>query len=135
MTTRLDDGPNKEKALMETVKKIAAWTGIVLTGLSGIVLLGGGKVTSGALLIATSFILVRPIRRLALPGWARAGLICAVFAVVIWNISTTELPNPSNDRAVSCARESAFAVTPTGFTFLDQVIYIVSTFVAQAAPS
>jgi hypothetical protein len=120
---------------METLKKIAMWTGIVLTGLCGIVLLGGGKVGSGTLLIATTFIMVLPVRRHKLPRWARVGLICAVFAVVISNISTTELPDPSNGMVVACDNESADTYTSTGFKFLDQLTYIFNVFLSQAAPS
>ncbi|MBB5804846.1 hypothetical protein F4560_004614 [Saccharothrix ecbatanensis] len=120
---------------MDTLKKMAMRTGIVLTGLCGVVLLGGGKVASGTLLIAMTFIMVLPVRRHKLPGWARAGLICAVFGAVIWNISTTELPDPSNRMVMACADESLNTYTPTGFKFLDQLNLIFSSFLAQAAPS
>lgn len=120
---------------MGTFKKTAMWTGIVVTGLCGVALLGGGKVMSGTLLIATAFIMVRPIRQLKLPRWARIGLLCAVFAVVAWNISTTELPDPSNSMVTACGNEVADTYTPTGLKFLDQVTYIFSSFLAQAAPS
>ncbi|MBB5940195.1 hypothetical protein [Streptomyces zagrosensis] len=120
---------------MDNLKKIAMWTGIILTGLCGVMLLGGGKVMSGTLLIATAFIMVLPVRRPKVPRWARIGLICAVFGVVIWNISTTDLPNPSNGMAMSCDNEHADTYTSTGFKFLDQVTYIFSDFLSQAAPS
>ncbi|THV40184.1 hypothetical protein [Glycomyces buryatensis] len=120
---------------MDTLKKIAMWTGIVITGLCGVVLLGGGKVGSGTLLIATTFIMVLPVRQHKLPRWARVGLICAVFGVVIWNISTTDLPDPSNVMVAACGNEAADTYTPTGFKFWDQVTYIFSGFLAQAAPS
>ncbi len=120
---------------MDTLKTVSMWTGIVITGLCGVVLLGGGKVMSGTLLVATAFILALPVRRHKLPLWARVGLICAVFAVVIWNISTTDLPDPSNAMVAGCTDEAAFAYTPTGFRFLDQLTLIFSHFLAQAAPS
>ncbi len=120
---------------MDNLKKIAMWTGIVFTGLCGVVLLGGGKVVSGTLLIATTFIMVLPVRRPKLPRWARVGLLCAVFGVVIWNISTTDLPTPSNQMVMSCANEHADTYTSTGFKFLDQVTYIFNSFLSQAEPS
>ncbi|ACQ80224.1 hypothetical protein Bcav_1969 [Beutenbergia cavernae DSM 12333] len=120
---------------MHTLKTIATWTGITLTGLCGVVLLGGGKVTSGFLLVATAFVMVLPVVRGKLPLWARIGLICAVFGVVMLNISTTELPGSSNGMVMACADESARTFTPTGFTFWDQVRYIFGSFLAQAAPS
>lgn len=124
-----------DKPMMDTLKKTAMWTGMVLTGLCGVVLLGGGKVGSGALLIATTFLMVRPVRRPQLPRWVRVGLIVAVFGVVISNISTTELPDPSNAMVMRCGDEHTDTYTSTGFKFLDQVTYIFSGFLAQAAPS
>jgi hypothetical protein len=120
---------------MDNLKKIAMRTGIVLTGLCSIVLLGGGKVQSGTLLFATTFIMVLPAKRPKLPSWAQVGLICAVFGVVILNISTTDLPHSSNGMVMSCANEHADTYTQTGFKFLDQVTYIFSGFLSQAAPS
>lgn len=118
---------------MENFKKISMWTGIVLTGMCGVVLLGAGKVNSGTLLIAMTFLMVRPIKRYTLPRWVKVGLICVVFAVVMWNISTTDLPHASNMEI--CGGEEARTYTSTGFKFLDQVLYIFSGFLAQASPS
>lgn len=120
---------------MDIMKKVALRTGIVLTGLCGVVLLGGGKVMSGTLLIAMTFLMVLPVRWHKVPRWARAGLICAVFGVVMWNISTTELPDPSNGMTAACANESVGANTSTGLEFLDQLTHIFDGFLAQAAPS
>jgi hypothetical protein len=120
---------------MDTLKKTAMWAGIVFTGSCGVVLLGGGKVTSGTLLVATAFIMVISIGRRKLPLWVRIALICAVYVLVIWNISTTELPASSNGMVMSCVDEHADSFTPTGFEFWDQVRYIFSGFLAQAAPS
>jgi len=120
---------------MDTFKTVAMWTGIVITGACGVVLLGGGKVMSGTLLIATAFILALSVRQHRLHRWVRVGLVCAVYGLVIWNISTTELPNSSNIMVAACSDESAFTYTPTGFRFLDQVTYIFGHFLAQAAPS
>ncbi|MEO3756343.1 hypothetical protein [Streptomyces sp. B6B3] len=120
---------------MDNLKKIAKWAGIVFTGLCGVVLLGGGKVTSGILLIATAFIMVLPVRRPMLPRWAWVGLICAVFGVVIWNISTTDLPNSSNVMMAGCANENSDTYTSTGFKFLDQVTHIFRGFLSQAEGS
>ncbi|GAA2273851.1 hypothetical protein GCM10009853_029650 [Glycomyces scopariae] len=115
---------------MDTLKKSAKWTGIVLIGLLGVVLLGGGKVTSGTLLVATAFIAALPVRRHRLPLWVRIALICAVFALVAWNISTTDLPGSG---AMTCT-ENSETFAPTGVKFIDQFLHIVNGFIAQAAP-
>lgn len=120
---------------MGNFKKAAMWTGIVVTALCGVVLLGGGKVVSGTLLIATAFIMVRPIRRLKLPLWARIGLLCAVYGLVALNISTTDLPLSSNGMVMACGSEAADGFTPTGIKFWDQVRWIFSSFLAQAESS
>lgn len=121
----------KGRILMDTFKKTAKWTGIVFTGLLGIVLLGGGKIQSGTLLVFTAFALAVPVRRRRLPLWVRIVLVCAVYGLVISNISTTELPDPSMTR---CG-EYADWYTPTGIEFVDQLQYIFSGFIAQAEPS
>jgi hypothetical protein len=119
---------------MDKLKKTAMWTGIVVIGLCGVVLLGGGKVTSGTLMVTTAFLLVLPFGPRKLPRWLGVALLCAVFALVIWNISTTELPDPSRGM-VACGNEVSELYSPTGIEFLDQVMYIFSGFLAQAAPS
>jgi hypothetical protein len=111
------------------------WAAVVVTASCGVVLLGGGKVTSGTLLVATAFFLALPVRQHRIPRWVSVGLVCVVLALVVWNISTTELPPPSNAMVAGCADEVAFTYTPSGFKFLDQVTYIFSQFLAQAAPS
>ncbi|NUQ91007.1 MAG: hypothetical protein HOQ43_21400 [Glycomyces artemisiae] len=120
---------------MGTFKKTAMWTGIVLTGLCGIVLLGGGKIGSGSLLIVTAFTMALLVGRSPVPVWLRVVLICAVFALVIANISTTQIPDPSDPFAMGCGEELAFDYEPSGFKFLDQVVRIFNTFLAEAAPS
>lgn len=120
---------------MGTFKKVAMWAGIALTGMCGVVLLGGGKIVSGTLLITTAFVLALPVGRSKLPVWVRVVLLCAVFGLVIWNISTTELPNPSDTMAMGCGEELAFDYQPSGITFVDQVVRIFNTFLAEAAPS
>lgn len=120
---------------METVRKTAIWTGIVLIGLCGIVLLGGGKIVSGTLLVITAFVMVLPIWRHTSLRWLMAVLTCAIFGLVIWNISTTDLPAPSDGMVVACT-ESAMEVPPsTGIKFFDQVAYIFSGFLSQAEGS
>jgi hypothetical protein len=119
---------------MRTFKKIAMWTGIVLTGICGVVLLGGGKIVSGTLLITTAFVMALLVGRSKLPIWVRVMLLCAIYGLVIWNISTTEIPDPSDPIAVGCGDELAFAYTPSGIKFLDQVAHIFNGFLAQAAP-
>ncbi|SDE53412.1 hypothetical protein [Glycomyces harbinensis] len=120
---------------MDKFKTVAVWTGIVVIGLCGVVLLGGGKVMSGTLMVATAFILALPVKRHRLPRWVRVVLLGVVFAMVAWNISTTDLPDPSHMMVAGCVDESASTYTRTGITFLDQVLYIFSGFLAQAAPS
>lgn len=120
---------------MDTLKKIAMWTGIVLIGMCGVALLGGGKVMSGTLLIATSFAMTLPRMRRRIRPWGHAVLLCAVFGVVLWNISTTELPSSSNAMVVACTDGPAETYTHTGFKLLDQVTYIFGNFLSQASPS
>ncbi|THV24524.1 hypothetical protein [Glycomyces paridis] len=120
---------------MDTLKKTAKWTGIVAIGMCGVVLLGGGKVVSGTLLVATAFILALPVKRHRLPLWFRIALVFAVFALVAWNISTTDLPVQASGMVTTCGNEAADGFTPTGFKFWDQVRYIFNGFLAQAAPS
>lgn len=118
---------------MASIKKIAMWTGIALTGLCGIVLVGGGKIQSGALLIITAFVMTLLVGRNKLPIWARVVLLCAVYGVVIANISTTELPSASDGITTQCSDTAP--VPSTGFRFLDQMLYIFNGFLSQAAPS
>lgn len=120
---------------MEIVKKMAVWAGVVFTGLCGIVLLGGGKITSGTMLVTLTFVMLLPFWRRTVPLWARAGLICVLFGVVIWNISTTDLPAPSNDMEVACTADQRVSTPSTGFKFLDQVTYIFNSFTSQAESS
>jgi hypothetical protein len=127
---------------MDILKKTAMWTGIVLTGLCGVVLLGGGKVVSGTLLIAMAFTMVlsvrrpvRPAERRRLPRWVGGALICAVFGVVIWNISTTDLPAPSSGMGACNSASAEGAHSSTGIKFFDQVADIFDGFVSQADPS
>lgn len=119
---------------MEIVRKTAVWTGIVLIGLCGIVLLGGGKIMSGTLLVITAFVMVLPIWRHRALRWSMAVLTGAIFGLVIWNISTTELPGRSDGMVVACT-DSAVDVPSTGIEFFDQVAYIVSGFLSQAEGS
>lgn len=119
---------------MDILTKAATWTGVALTAVCGVVLLGGGKVTSGTLLIATAFVMVLPVRH-RLPRAVRVALLCAVLAVVVVNVSTTELPGSADGMVAACGDEAASTFTPTGHRFLDQLRYILGNFLAQAAPS
>ncbi|WP_112135824.1 hypothetical protein [Glycomyces dulcitolivorans] len=119
---------------MSTFRTVAMWTGVAVIASCGVILLGGGKVVSGALMIATAFTLALTVKRRGFSWWARVGLVCVVLALVAANISTTEIPDPSMAMAAGCT-ETAFTATPTGFKFLDQVILIFNHFLAQAAPS
>lgn len=116
---------------MDKLKKIAMWTGIVVIGACGVILLGGGKVMSGTLMVTTAFLLALPSGPRKLPLWVGIPLLCAVFALVALNISTTELPRPG---MVACGDEVSELYSPTGIEFLDQVMYIFSGFLAQAEP-
>lgn len=122
---------------MDNLKKTAVRTGIVLTGICGIVLLGGGKIMSGTMVIATTFLIVSPTWRNRFPRWARAGLLCVVFGLVIWNISTTDLPDLSNvspDKAGVCLPPHTEMFPRTGITFVDQLAVILAAFLEQAEP-
>ncbi|GAB6937699.1 hypothetical protein ACQP60_05820 [Isoptericola variabilis] len=119
---------------MSTLKAVAGWAGIGVTGACGVVLLGGGKIWSGTLLIATTFLMVLPVWR-RVPRWARLALLVAVVALVVANISTTQLPGPSTGMVTRCGDEEAATFTPTGIRFLDQLRYILGSFLTQAAPS
>ena len=120
---------------MHTLKKIAMWTGIVLTGMCGVVLLGGGKITSGALLVTTAFVMALLVGRNKVHVWIRVVLLCAIFGLVGWNISTTELPGSTEGMVMVCGTERDEPRPSTGFKFLDQLIYIGDGFLSQAAPS
>ncbi|MFI5622356.1 hypothetical protein ACIA03_02720 [Nocardioides sp. NPDC051685] len=120
---------------MDAFKKSAIWTGVVLTALCGIVLLGGGKIVSGTLLIATTFLMVSPLWRHKTPRWARVGLLCLVFGLVIWNISTTDLPGDSDmstGMVTACPPPDVDIFARTGVRFVDQAAHILSAFLDQA---
>jgi hypothetical protein len=119
---------------MGTFKKTVKWTVIVVTGLVGIVLLGGGKIHSGSLMTFAAFALAVPVKH-RLPLWVRIGLLCALYGMVTWNISTTEIPDVANGMRASCGTEVADWYAPTGIALLDKAFYIFSVFAAQAAPS
>ncbi|GAA2127095.1 hypothetical protein [Glycomyces algeriensis] len=119
---------------MDKFKRIAMWTGIVLIGVCGVILLGGGKIVSGTLLVTTAFLMALPSGPRKLPLWIGIPVLCGVFALVAWNISTTELPDTSHGM-VMCGDEISDLYSPTGIEFVDQVMYIFSGFLAQAAPS
>lgn len=121
---------------METVKKVALWAGIVLTGVCGIVLLGGGKIVSGTMLVTLTFVMLLPAwRRISI--WVRVGLIVVLFGLVTWNISTTDLRPPSDETTMNggCVDEGADIFPITGIKFVDQVGQIVGGFITQAEPS
>lgn len=123
---------------MNTLKKTAIWTGIVLTGVCGVVLLGGGKIISGMLLIATTFLMVSSLWRRRIPLWVRVALLCVVFGLVGWNISTTDLPAPvdvSTDMTTVCHAPHTDMFERTGVKFVDQMALILASFLDQAQPS
>lgn len=117
---------------MHSFKRIATWTGIALTCACGIVLLGGGKIVSGTLLVITAFTMALLVGRNKIPVWARVVLLCAVFGLVTWNISTTELPAPSDGMVIACPGQTVEFHESTGFKFLDQLILISGSFIDQA---
>lgn len=123
---------------MNTLKKTAIRTGIVLTGTCGVVLLGGGKIVSGTMLIATTFLMVSPLWRHRIPRWIHIALLCLVFGLVAWNISTTDLPGTSNVMvagAEGCQQPHAEMFPRTGIRFVDQMALILAGFLDQAQPS
>ncbi|WP_199615063.1 hypothetical protein [Paenibacillus alkalitolerans] len=115
-----------KKAAKNLLKnKTMKWIGIILTGLCGVVLLGGDKVTSGILLIVTMIIMLLPIKQNKILCWVRLGFVCVMFCLVIWNISTTELPG---DRFAKIQNGPPNETYSTGFRFLDQLIHIFKGF-------
>ncbi|GAA1695719.1 hypothetical protein GCM10009830_49560 [Glycomyces endophyticus] len=120
---------------MDILKKTALWTGIVLLGMCGVVLLGGGKITSGILLIVVAFALVLTVGRRRLPLWgnvALTALVLVVLGLVAWNVSTTDLPPKGVEAAMACSE--AVDYPSTGVRLFDQAVYIFNGFAAQAAP-
>jgi hypothetical protein len=95
--------------------KIMKWIGIILTGLSGVVWLGGNKIGAGFLLIFTMIFMVLPIKHNKTLRRIRIGFACLVFCLVIWNITQTEIPSDYDGYS-------------TGIRFFDQVLLIFNGF-------
>lgn len=108
--------------------KILKLVGIILTGLFGIIILGGDKVTSGILLIATMIFMLLPIKQSKILRLIRIGAVCVVFSLVLWNISATELPsdNPIMGQPVDIPKP--IITYSTGVKFFDQLIHIFNGF-------
>lgn len=118
-----------QKQKKEIVKMIFTRAGSILTGLLGIILFGGDKVASGSLLMITAVVLALPIRQNKALRLARAGFVCLVIAVVIWNISTTQVPGDPGVFMVQGYSPSPDGIAyRTGFRFLDQLVYIFEGF-------
>ena len=125
------------KETNHTFKKTMKWIGIILTGIWGIVWLGGDKITSGTLLVIVTIVMILPISQNKTLHWLRIGFICIVFCLVIWNITTTELPGDHFFRPTPFFRPDPSAANPseiteegysTGIRFFDQVIHIFKGF-------
>ena len=85
---------------------------VVFIGMCIVILSSVNKITSSILLTITVVIILLPIK-LEWLRWCRAALVLIVFALVIWNISTTDYPRDYYN---------------TGFKFFDQVLHIFDGF-------
>lgn len=116
---------NEKKGKIHLLKKTMIWIGIILTGLCGVVLFGGDKITSGIMLIVTMIIMILPIKQNKILRRVRIGFVCVVLCLVIWNISTTDLPGDFPFIPSTGEVSDAYS---TGIRFLDQLIHIFKGF-------
>ena len=93
-----------------SVVKIAA---AVIIGMCVVILLGANKIASSLMLTVTVVVILLPPSKSEWLQWCRLGFMCAAFAFVLWNISTTEYPARFYN---------------TGVKFFDQVLYIFDMF-------
>lgn len=92
------------------VLKVAA---AILIGMCVVILLSVNKITSSIVLTVTVIVIFLPIGKSKPLKWGRVAFVLVVFALVLWNISTTDYPaNYYN----------------TGFKFFDQVLHIFDGF-------
>lgn len=93
-----------------TALKVALVTFIVMCV---IILSSVNKVTSSIVLTITAIIILLPIGKSQWLKWCRIAFVLIVFALVVWNISTTDYPADYYN---------------TGFKFFDQVLHIFDGF-------
>lgn len=67
--------------------KIAA---VVLIGICVFILLSVNKISSSIVLTASAILIMRPIGDSKRQKWGRIALLSILFAMVLWNISTTD---------------------------------------------
>lgn len=84
----------------------------ILAGLCMVILLSVNKITSSIVLTVAAIILWLPIKDSKPLHWGRFILLAVMFAMVLWNISTTEY--------IDCYG--------TGVKFFDQVLHIFDGF-------
>ena len=81
----------------------------VLIGICVVILLSVNKITSSIVLIAIVIVIFLPIGKSKALKWARVAFVLVSFVLILWNISTTELPKEH---------------IQTGCWFFDKVIHL-----------
>ncbi|MFZ5919672.1 MAG: hypothetical protein ACOYY3_01310 [Chloroflexota bacterium] len=94
--------------------KVAA---VVFIGMCVVILLSVNKIASSILLTLTAIIIMLPIGKSKLLKWGRLVFILVMFALVLWNISTTEYQVVGYKDCYD-----------SGVKFFDQVHYIFDGF-------
>ena len=84
----------------------------VFIGLCVVILLSVNKITSSIVLTLTAIVIMLPIGKAEQFKWFRVAFVLVMFALVLWNISTTDYRDCYN----------------TGFKFFDQVLHIFDGF-------
>jgi hypothetical protein len=84
----------------------------VFIGMCVVILLSVNKITSSIVLTITAIIIMLPIGKSKLLKWIRVAFVLVMFALVLWNISTTDYRHCYD----------------TGFKFFDQVLHIFDGF-------
>jgi hypothetical protein len=94
--------------------KVAA---VVFIGMCVVILLSVNKITSSIVLTLTTIIIMLPIGKSKLLKWGRLVFVLVMFALILWNISTTEYKVVGYKDCYD-----------TGFKFFDQILYIFDGF-------
>jgi hypothetical protein len=84
----------------------------ILIGMCVVILLSVNKITSSIVLTLTAIIILLPINKAKQLKWVRVAFVLVMFALVLWNISTTDYKDCYD----------------TGFKFFDQVLHIFDGF-------
>lgn len=94
--------------------KVAA---VVIIGMCVVILLSVNKIASSILLTLIAIMIMLPTGKSKLLKWGRLALILVMFALVLWNISTTEYKVFGYKDCYD-----------TGIKFFDQIHYIFDGF-------